>query len=95
MRNMIAGEVPLTTNVMREIQEPEQQAETRECTKTPEVVLQLAAAPDSRRRRTSAIPDFEQTFMTPMEIIQRAASMSASESGARFWKSSRRSAENI
>jgi|GEM_PF-5750535 len=26
MRNMIAGEVPLTTNVMREIQEPEQQA---------------------------------------------------------------------
>lgn len=55
MRNMIAGEVPLSTNVMREIQEPEQQAENRECTKTPEVVLQPAAAPDSRRKRTSAM----------------------------------------
>ena len=44
----------------------------------------VAKAPKSRRRRT-AVPDFEQTFMNLMEIRQH--SMSASEPNVKFWKS--------
>ncbi|WP_295943771.1 DUF3408 domain-containing protein [uncultured Alistipes sp.] len=73
MRKMIAGEVPLSTNVMREVQEPERKTEDRANTAVWEITQQPATAPETRRRRTTAIPDFEQTFMTPMEIRQRAA----------------------
>lgn len=73
MRKMIAGEVPLSTNVMREVQEPERKTENRVDTAVRENTQQPATAPETRRRRMTAIPDFEQTFMTPMEIRQRAA----------------------
>ena len=73
MRKMIAGEVPLSTNVMREVQEPERKTENRVDTAVRENTQQPATAPETRRRRMTAIPEFEQTFMTPMEIRQRAA----------------------
>lgn len=73
MRKMIAGEVPLSTNVMREVQETERKTEDRVNTAAREITQQPTTAPETRRRRMAAIPDFEQTFMTLMEIRQRAA----------------------
>ena len=73
MRKMIAGEVPLSTNVMREVQETERKTEDRVNTAAREITQQPTTAPEARRRRMAAIPDFEQTFMTLMEIRQRAA----------------------
>ena len=73
MRKMIAGEVPLSTNVMREVQEAERKTEDRVNTAAREITQQPTTAPEARRRRMAAIPDFEQTFMTLMEIRQRAA----------------------
>ena len=73
MRKMIAGEVPLSTNVMREVQETERKTEDRVNTAAREITHLPTTALDARRRRMAAIPDFEQTFMTLMEIRQRAA----------------------
>lgn len=73
MRKMIAGEVPLSTNVMREVQETERKTKDRVNTAAREITQQPTTAPEARRRRMAAIPDFEQTFMTLMEIRQRAA----------------------
>ena len=59
VRQVIAGQLPLTTKVTREIEDPAQQ--------------EPQAEPESRRRRTMIIPDFEQTYMTRHDIHVRSA----------------------
>lgn len=79
MRQMIAGEVPLSTNVFREV--PVTQTTASEAPQTPDAettvaeadVQAPATAPEPRRRRTAIVPDFEQTFMNLMDIRIRAA----------------------
>ena len=66
VRQVIAGQLPLTTKVTREIEDPAQQEPQAE----PDVAARdsgeetqdsPAPAPEPRRRRTMVIPDFEQT----------------------------------
>ena len=65
VRQVIAGQLPLTTKVTREIEDPAQQEPQAE----PDVVVRDSEeeqdiptpAPEPRRRRTMVIPDFEQT----------------------------------
>ena len=73
VRQVIAGQLPLTTKVTREIEDPAQQEPQAE----PDVAARdsgeetqdsPAPAPEPRRRRTMVIPDFEQTYMTRHDI---------------------------
>lgn len=75
---MIAGQLPLTTKVTREIEDPAQQepqAEPEVSARDSEAETQDSPtlAPESRRRRTMVIPDFEQTYMTRHDIHVRSA----------------------
>lgn len=68
VRQVIAGQLPLTTKVTREIEDPAQQepqAEPEVSARDSEAETQdiPTLAPESRRRRTMVIPDFEQTYM--------------------------------
>ena len=77
VRQVIAGQLPLTTKVTREIEDPAQQEPQAE----PDVVVRDSEeeqdiptpAPEPRRRRTMVIPDFEQTYMTRHDIHVRSA----------------------
>lgn len=77
VRQMIAGQLPLTTKVTREIEDPAQQEPQAE----PDVVVRDSEeeqdiptpAPEPRRRRTMVIPDFEQTYMIRHDIHVRSA----------------------
>ena len=78
VRQVIAGQLPLTTKVTREIEDPAQQEPQAE----PDVAARdsgeetqdsPAPAPEPRRRRTMVIPDFEQTYMTRHDIHVRSA----------------------
>lgn len=79
MRQMIAGQVPITTNVVREIPAKEEvqteimQAAVPEAPIADNSTFVCAAVPEPRRRRTMVIPDFEQTYMNLMDIRIRAA----------------------
>ena len=77
VRQVIAGQLPLTTKVTREIEDPAQQEPQAE----PDVVVRDSEeeqdiptpAPEPRRRRTMVIPDFEQTYMIRHDIHVRSA----------------------
>ena len=78
VRQVIAGQLPLTTKVTREIEDPAQQEPQAE----PDVAARDSGeetqdiptpAPEPRRRRTMVIPDFEQTYMTRHDIHVRSA----------------------
>ena len=78
VRQVIAGQLPLTTKVTREIEDPAQQEPQAE----PDVAARdsgeetqdsPAPAPEPRRRRTMVIPYFEQTYMTRHDIHVRSA----------------------
>lgn len=77
VRQVIAGQLPLTTKVTREIEDPAQQEPQAE----PDVVVRDSEeeqdiptpAPEPRRRRTMVIPDFEQAYMIRHDIHVRSA----------------------
>ena len=77
VRQVIAGQLPLTRKVTREIEDPAQQEPQAE----PDVVVRDSEeeqdiptpAPEPRRRRTMVIPDFEQTYMIRHDIHVRSA----------------------
>lgn len=87
MRRMIAGLVPQTTNITREVavppeaQEPEHEAEcpARSTTFKPAAEASAAenaapgASPDSRRRRSIVLPDYERTFLVEADYDVRAS----------------------
>jgi len=64
VRQVIAGQLPLTTKVTREIEDPAQQepgAEPDVAARDSEEAQDIPTpAPEPRRRRTMVIPDFEQ-----------------------------------
>lgn len=93
MRRMIAGLVPQTTDITREVavppevQEPEHEAGKigrAECparstaakpateASAPENAAP-GASPDSRRRRSIVLPDYERTFLVPADYDVRAS----------------------
>ena len=77
VRQVIAGQLPLTTKVTREIEDPAQQepgAEPDVAARDSEEAQDIPTpAPEPRRRRTMVIPDFEQTYMTRHDIHVRSA----------------------
>lgn len=87
MRRMIAGLVPQTTDITREVavppevQEPEHEEEypARSTAAKPEAETSApenaapGASPDSRRRRSIVLPDYERTFLVPADYDVRAS----------------------
>ena len=78
VRQVIAGQLPLTTKVTREVEDPAQQEPQAE----PDVVARDSgeetqdiptSAPEPRQRRTMVIPDFEQTYRPRHDIHVRSA----------------------
>lgn len=87
MRRMIAGLVPQTTDITREVavpsevQEPEHEEEypARSTAIKPAAEASApenaapGASPDSRRRRSIVLPDYERTFLVPADYDVRAS----------------------
>ena len=74
MRRMIAGLIPQTADITREVQaSPEEQKNVEKDGDTKNPSSSVSTMSEPRRRRTMIIPDFEQTFMTLMNIRLRGA----------------------
>jgi len=100
MRQMIAGQAPLDSKVVRRIPEPEEGAEETAQEPVPKsevdesspsvVPAAVAAGKDvfGFRRKKLTLPDFERTFFAPVDCRNRLRSMSAPKPSAKCRQSS-------
>ena len=76
MRQMIAGQAPLTSKVVRRISD-EYPEDTQDAPQeTPDAEEQSSPSddrPESRHRRMIPVPDYERTFLSPANYDSRAS----------------------
>ena len=78
MRQMIAGQAPLDSKVVRRIPDPEEKNTDAPEENTSETVSEASAPttekePAGFRRKKILLPDFEQTFFAPVDCRNRSA----------------------
>jgi len=73
MRQMIAGQAPLDSKVVRRIPEPEEEDTDTPEGNTSETVSGVSAPTSGFRRKKIALPDFERTFFASVDCRNRSA----------------------
>lgn len=76
MRQMIAGQAPLTSKVVRRIPDEEPEDTTGTTRETPDAEEQSPSSDDrleSRHQRMNPVPDYERTFLVPANFDSRAS----------------------
>ena len=97
MRQMIAGQAPLDSKVVRRIPEPEEEntdapegntsAPTAEKTNV-DTQTTTVKEPAGSRRKKIILPDFERTFFAPVDCRNRSAIYVSAQTSAKCRKSS-------
>lgn len=98
MRQMIAGQAPLTSKVVRRISDEDPEDTQDAPQETPDAEEQSSPSddrPESRHRRMIPVPDYERTFLSPANYDSRARCMSVRLPNANFWKYSNESAGSV
>ena len=76
MRQMIAGQAPLTSKVVRRISDEDPEDTQDAPQETPDAEEQSSPSddrPESRHRRMIPVPDYERTFLSPANYDSRAS----------------------